>query len=294
MVKLQIPRLDIIPNAMAHHFHRNLQELLEKFKHLGSRVGDEDLLAGVLTSSSDLFLYYRQTLVAMARLSTKKPLLDLCKLFGKWLLAYADLLTSKLPRFADFCWSCWWFSIREDEKHVNSNDEIKFVCLVINTSAYCQNTTAQVRIVLLSCLFIILIADWRGAPPNSSPSSLWFIYLCFSIKFSTPACFNSHSFVAWRENQGKNWFKIQGCCRSNAWERFISGFGDKCYSIVGAMCQVPLLYLVPNNGEITMVDDENGWRPVGIRVHHRVRITSASADYPKASDRSKAFPVVWR
>ncbi|KAJ1541108.1 Vacuolar protein sorting-associated protein 53, partial [Cladochytrium tenue] len=51
----------------------------------------------VLQSSTDLFLFYRQTLVQCSKLSTNKPFLDLCRLFGKWLRVYADVLTSKLP-----------------------------------------------------------------------------------------------------------------------------------------------------------------------------------------------------
>lgn len=52
----------------------------------------------VLPSSTDLFYFYRQTLVRFAQLSTGKPFLDMCKIFGKWLKVYAEFLLSKIPK----------------------------------------------------------------------------------------------------------------------------------------------------------------------------------------------------
>jgi hypothetical protein len=72
---------------------------MEKFKQ-SSTMSDDD--TGVLTSSTDLFLLYRQTLVNLAKLSTGKAFFDLSKLFGKWLFIYADILTAKLPKFVQY------------------------------------------------------------------------------------------------------------------------------------------------------------------------------------------------
>ncbi|KAJ3333115.1 Vacuolar protein sorting-associated protein 53 [Blyttiomyces sp. JEL0837] len=78
-----------------------------------SSVTQED--DSVLQSSTDLFLFYRQTLVQCSKLSTKKPFLDLCRLFGKWLKVYADVLSSKLPK---------------DDKKSYSDEEIRTACLL--------------------------------------------------------------------------------------------------------------------------------------------------------------------
>lgn len=75
-----------------------LSEKFEAFKTQPA-VADEE---AVLTSSTDLFLFYRQSLVNCARLSTRKPFLDLCKMFGKWLGNYKDVLISKLPKYVIF------------------------------------------------------------------------------------------------------------------------------------------------------------------------------------------------
>ncbi|KAJ3177891.1 Vacuolar protein sorting-associated protein 53 [Geranomyces variabilis] len=84
----------------------------------------------VLSSSTDLFYLYRQTLVQCAKFSTNKPFLDLVRLFGKWLKQYGDLLQAKLPK--------------DDKKHL-TEDDIRTICLIINTGDYCTTTTSQLE-----------------------------------------------------------------------------------------------------------------------------------------------------
>ena len=52
----------------------------------------------VLNSSTEIFYYYRQTLEVFSEYSKKEPLVELSKLFGKWLRSYSDLLMAKLPK----------------------------------------------------------------------------------------------------------------------------------------------------------------------------------------------------
>lgn len=74
---------------------RKLFGMAETFR-ASSNVADDD--TGVFTSSADLFLFYRQTLVNLARLTNGRPFLDLGKLFGKWLMIYSDILQTKIPK----------------------------------------------------------------------------------------------------------------------------------------------------------------------------------------------------
>ncbi|KAI8819643.1 Vps53-like protein [Fimicolochytrium jonesii] len=84
----------------------------------------------VLSSSTDLFYLYRETLVRCAKFSTNKPFLDLVRLFAKWLKQYADLLSAKLPK---------------DEKRAITEDDLRTICLIINTADYCTSTTTQLE-----------------------------------------------------------------------------------------------------------------------------------------------------
>ncbi|KAJ3044469.1 Vacuolar protein sorting-associated protein 53 [Rhizophlyctis rosea] len=103
-----------------------LSEMLETYRSRSTASEEENVLA----SSTDLFYSYRQTLVFFAKLSTKKPFLDLCLLFGKWLRNYSDMLLSKLPT---------------DEKKAIGNEEIRSICLIINTADYCAATITQLE-----------------------------------------------------------------------------------------------------------------------------------------------------
>ena len=75
-------------------FFRTLSEMMDTYR--SSNIAQEE--ESVLSSSTDLFLFYRQTLVQCSKLSTNKPFLDLCRLFGKWLRVYSDAILSKLPK----------------------------------------------------------------------------------------------------------------------------------------------------------------------------------------------------
>ncbi|KAJ3021483.1 Vacuolar protein sorting-associated protein 53 [Thoreauomyces humboldtii] len=84
----------------------------------------------VLSSSTDIFYLYRQTLVQCAKFSTKKPFLDLVRLFAKWLKQYADLLMTKLPK---------------DDKKYLTEDDFRTICLIVNTGDYCTTTITQLE-----------------------------------------------------------------------------------------------------------------------------------------------------
>lgn len=84
----------------------------------------------VLPSSADLFMFYRQIFTQTYKLSTGPPLLDLCNLFGKWLTIYSNQILSKVLPF---------------KGSVTTLDDIKSVCLVLNTADYCFTTTTQLE-----------------------------------------------------------------------------------------------------------------------------------------------------
>ena len=89
-----------------------------------------------MESASDLFLNYKQILSQCASLTRGKPLVELSKLYGKWLRVYAnDILKSNLNKIP----------IKANNDHRINKSEIKSVCLVLNTSEYCLSTTIQLE-----------------------------------------------------------------------------------------------------------------------------------------------------
>lgn len=86
----------------------------------------------MLSSSTDLFYLYRQTLVQCSKWSTGKPFLDLSRVLGKWLKVYAEILQQKLPK-------------DESSKKGMTQDDIRTICLVVNTADYCAQTITQLE-----------------------------------------------------------------------------------------------------------------------------------------------------
>ncbi|KAJ3071482.1 Vacuolar protein sorting-associated protein 53 [Podochytrium sp. JEL0797] len=106
--------------------NKNIATMMETYKTSSDAEEEE----AVLSSSTDLFLFYRQTLVQCSKLSTNKTFLDLCRLFGKWLKVYSEVLAAKLPR---------------DDKKYYTEDEMRMACLIINTADYCAQTAGQLE-----------------------------------------------------------------------------------------------------------------------------------------------------
>ncbi|KAG0342832.1 Vacuolar protein sorting-associated protein 53 [Podila horticola] len=108
-----------------------LEEKINGFK-VQEPVPEDDLSITVLASSTDIFLFYKSALTNCAKLSRKKPFLDLCKVFGKWLRVYAnEVLLSKLPK-------------QGDKRPIN-REFLRSICVVLNTADYSLTTTSQLE-----------------------------------------------------------------------------------------------------------------------------------------------------
>ncbi|KAF9167075.1 Vacuolar protein sorting-associated protein 53 [Actinomortierella ambigua] len=110
---------------------RTLEDKIRQFK--AQELDPEDDPSNtVIQSSTELFMYYKSALTNCAKLSRKKPFLDLCRLFGKWLRVYADeVLLGKLPK-------------PSDKKPVNKL-YIRSICIILNTADYSLTTTNQLE-----------------------------------------------------------------------------------------------------------------------------------------------------
>lgn len=84
-------------------YFRNLAELINRFlddlrQHGTPRMETEES-SNVLPSSADLFVFYKKCMVQCSQLSTGQPMLDLTRVFQKYLREYANrVLLSNLPK----------------------------------------------------------------------------------------------------------------------------------------------------------------------------------------------------
>ncbi|KTW29282.1 hypothetical protein T552_01237 [Pneumocystis carinii B80] len=109
-------------------FHENaLSNMIQSFKKLNmeNEIKNNPQLM-VTSSSTELFLFYRQTLAQYEKLSNEHLLIDFSYLFARWLIIYAE--TILLPAM--------------DGKQATN---INICCLILNTSDYCYKTTMQLE-----------------------------------------------------------------------------------------------------------------------------------------------------
>ncbi|OLL24178.1 Vacuolar protein sorting-associated protein 53 [Neolecta irregularis DAH-3] len=99
---------------------QSLSKMMLSFRTVSS-ADDED--QNVLSSSADLFIFYRQTFSQCAKLSTSTPLINLARLFAKYLQEYSDkILLQQLS---------------------GAVVSIPDACKVLNTADYCNVTASQ-------------------------------------------------------------------------------------------------------------------------------------------------------
>ncbi|KAF9581275.1 Vacuolar protein sorting-associated protein 53 [Lunasporangiospora selenospora] len=108
-----------------------LEEKINGFK-VQEPVPEDDASITVLASSTDIFMFYKSALTNCAKLSRRKPFLDLCIVFGKWLRIYAnDVLLARLPK-------------QGDRRPIN-RELLRSICIVLNTADYSLSTTTQLE-----------------------------------------------------------------------------------------------------------------------------------------------------
>lgn len=72
--------------------------MIDKFRSK-QKFSDDDVQENVFITSTDVFLFYKNTLKSLALLTNRKPYLDLSRLFGKYLCILMDVLTMKLSKY---------------------------------------------------------------------------------------------------------------------------------------------------------------------------------------------------
>ncbi|GAA6017952.1 hypothetical protein JCM10207_002717 [Rhodosporidiobolus poonsookiae] len=118
---------------------KTLAEMLQSFTSSRISISPSDNPSAVLPSSTELFYFYREALERCAKLSVRQPLLDLCKVYRKWLKTYAeDVLTAALI-------NCVVSFDRKSGEGRPNLQELATACLVLNTGEYCLETASQLE-----------------------------------------------------------------------------------------------------------------------------------------------------
>ncbi|CAD6583797.1 MAG: Vacuolar protein sorting-associated protein 53 [Tremellales sp. Tagirdzhanova-0007] len=124
---------------------RAISDMLAAYRGNRSRSSMEGAMQGdaeqpvptVLPSSTELFYFYSQTLEQCGKYTVGEPMWKLAKVFAKWLKIFSDdvlLAGMKRPDLGR----------RSMEGRANIQ-QVKNICIVLNTAEYCQNTSTQLE-----------------------------------------------------------------------------------------------------------------------------------------------------
>ncbi|KAL9110250.1 MAG: hypothetical protein Q9227_005157 [Pyrenula ochraceoflavens] len=109
---------------------KQLSSMIPKYKQQPPKNPEEDFNSQtVISSSTELFNFYRQSLNQCAKLSTGQPLSDLSKMFAKYLEQYAQQVL------------LFYISEKPSAGTPSRVPSIEDTILVLNTADYCYNTS---------------------------------------------------------------------------------------------------------------------------------------------------------
>lgn len=113
---------------------KQLHGKISQYKQKPPKSADEEFSSQqVISSSTELFSFYRQCLAQCAKLSTGQPLAELAKVFGKYLDQYAQQVL------------LFYISERPTGGTPSRVATTEDIILVLNTADYCYNTSTALE-----------------------------------------------------------------------------------------------------------------------------------------------------
>lgn len=165
---------------------KQLSGKMSQYKMPPAPSEEETEAPTVLPSSADLFIFYRTVLTQTAKLSTGTPLLDLSKLFARYLVIYCNQILK--PTFP--------------EKLV-SEDDMRTIALIMNTADYCFSTTQQLEERVRNQID----AEYKDKIDFESEKSMFLDIVNQSIR-RLVAKVETAAEYSWRAMVNTNWAKL--------------------------------------------------------------------------------------
>ncbi|POY71074.1 hypothetical protein BMF94_5831 [Rhodotorula taiwanensis] len=171
---------------------KTLSEMMQNFVSSRISISPSDNPSAVLPSSTELFYFYREALERCAKLSTRQPMLDLCKVYRKWLKTYAEnVLTAALVKFD-----------RKSSEGRPNMQELHTACLVLNTAEYCHETASQLEERLQERIhpdFKDRVSLEAEKELFTSATSAALLAILRELEFTVEPCFASMERNPWKE-----------------------------------------------------------------------------------------------
>ncbi|PLW56943.1 hypothetical protein PCANC_01209 [Puccinia coronata f. sp. avenae] len=138
-----------------------LSDMFKQFRSSIPKLSDfvdvhhDERPSAILPSSMELFHFYRSTLDRCAALTTRKPFLDLCEMYKKWLKVYSvEILSASLHGAmgahvnGSAAAGHHEFSSLDHGLKSSTTSFLLCVCAILNTADYCAETADQLQVKL--------------------------------------------------------------------------------------------------------------------------------------------------
>ncbi|KAA1101717.1 Vacuolar protein sorting-associated protein 53, variant 2 [Puccinia graminis f. sp. tritici] len=136
-----------------------LSDMFNQFRSSIPKLSDfvdvrpDDRPSAILPSSMELFHFYRSTLDRCAALTTRKPFLDLCEVYKKWLKVYSEEILSASLSGAITAHTSRPSGPAAVHESSNFDSGLKVAtssfllcaCAILNTANYCAETADQLQ-----------------------------------------------------------------------------------------------------------------------------------------------------
>ncbi|WAQ85678.1 hypothetical protein PtA15_6A306 [Puccinia triticina] len=136
-----------------------LSDMFNQFRSSIPKLSDfvdvrlDDRPSAILPSSMELFHFYRSTLDRCAALTTRKPFLELCKIYKKWLKVYSEEILSAGLSGAIVAHASRLSGLAAPHESSNLDSGLRSattafllcICAILNTADYCAETADQLQ-----------------------------------------------------------------------------------------------------------------------------------------------------
>ena len=199
---------------------KELQKMIQRYRQQPLRPPEEDFNSQqVVSSSTELFSFYRQCLAQCAKLSVGQPLSDLCRVFAKHLEQYSQQVL------------LYHISERPTGGTPSRIPSIQELVIILNTADYCYNTCTALEEKIKSRIY----ESFRTAVDLQSQADAF-----MGIASASVRCLVRKVEVdlesSWREMRSIAWGKIESVYDQSSYVGdLIRRIKDRSSEIVGML-----------------------------------------------------------
>lgn len=167
--------------------------MIPKYRMQPTRPPDEEFSPQmVISSSTELFSFYRLTLAQCAKLSPGAKLVELTKVFAKYLDQYAQQVL------------LYYISERPSGQTPSKTPQVEDIILVLNTADYCYNTCNQLEEKIKSRIE----ETFRGSIDLQSQADAFMGIASASVR-ALVRMIEMNLEPVWREMRNTGWSKME-------------------------------------------------------------------------------------